>query len=110
MAGDAPAAEVAREPASGMPDRPDVPELSDFASEFLFGDQAGASQGLTSMAQAEKMPDSSSREAKLARRRARGALDVSRAAKIVEGPAPGTVESPEVTQLPGMDRSSRPPR
>ena len=94
-----------------MPDRPDVPELSDFASEFLFGDQAGASQGLTSMAQAEKMPDARRKEAKLARRRARGALDVSRAAKIVEGPAPGTRrERRRSRSCPGMEPIGRPPR
>src|SRR5215218_539965 len=70
---EAAAPEIAREPvdAGGVPERPVVPELSDFASEFLFGDQSSAAQGLTSMAQAEKLPEPT-KEAKLARRRARG--------------------------------------
>src|SRR5918997_3216412 len=102
--GDAPAEQVAREP---MPERPAVPGMSDFASEFLFGDQTRATSGLTSMAAAEKMPEPT-KEEKLARRRARGALDVSRAAKILEGPAPGTTEDPEAIQLPGMEPPAAP--
>ena len=100
----APAESVAREPAF---DRPAVPGMSDFASEFLFGDRDNATSGLTSMAAAEKLPDN--REAKLARRKARGALDVSRAAKILEGPASGP-EGPEETALPGMDPDPAPER
>src|SRR4051794_24919614 len=87
---------------SEMPARPDVPELSDFASEFLFGDAGSASAGLTPMSQAERLPETdTAKERRLARRRARGALDVSRAAKILEGPAAGP-EGEEATSLPEL--------
>src|SRR5215212_3488995 len=45
---------------SEMPARPEVPELSDFASEFLFGDAGSASAGLTPMSQAERLPETES--------------------------------------------------
>src|SRR3954451_20290542 len=78
-------------------DRPSDPGLSDFASEFLFGDAGAAMSGLTPMAQAEKLTDSeSAKEARLAPRRARGALDVSRAAKILEGRASGPASADEI--------------
>src|SRR5215204_5181887 len=58
-------------------DRPTEPGLSDFAAQFLFGDAASASTGLTPMSQAEKMTEGqSAKAARLARRKARGALDV----------------------------------
>src|SRR5919199_6819660 len=86
FASQAPAAEIAREPAA--PERPDVPGLTDFASEYLFGDAEAASAGLVPMAEAAKLPEPS-REQRLAWRRARRAPDVSRAARILEGPAAG---------------------
>src|SRR4051812_36622496 len=93
---------VAREPAAGAPDRPHVPELSDFAQEFLFGDAGSASAGLVPMSQAEKLTETdSAKQRRLARRRARGALDVSRAAKILEGPAAGP-EGGDTTVLPEL--------
>src|SRR3954453_17903500 len=49
--------EIAREPAAGGPARPAVPELSSFASEFLFGDAGAASAGLTPMSAAERLPE-----------------------------------------------------
>src|SRR5829696_8585268 len=59
----APAAPVHEAPAAAAPglipgvDRPNDPALSDFAAEFLFGDASRATAGLTSMAQAEKLPE-----------------------------------------------------
>src|SRR5829696_1703460 len=102
----APAAAAAYEaPPAFVPgvDRPNDPTLSDFASEFLFGDAGSASSGLTPMSQAEKMSEGdAAKEARLARRRARGALDVSRAAKILEGPGSGAPASAEETLLPDL--------
>src|SRR5688500_11843803 len=82
-------------PAGPVPgyDSPADPGLSDFAREFMFGDAGRAAAGLTPMSAAEKLADpGSAKEAKLARRRARGALDVSRAAKILEGASHGVPE------------------
>src|SRR5215213_4301750 len=88
---------AAAAPVPGV-DRPIDPSLSDFASEFLFGDAGSATSALTPMSQAEKLSESdTAKEARLARRRARGALDVSRAAKILEGPASGAPASAEET-------------
>src|SRR5829696_2876509 len=84
-------------------DRPTEPGLSDFAAQFLFGDAASASTGLTPMAQAEKMTEGqSAKAARLARRKARGALDVSRAAKILEGPSSGAPATADETVLPDV--------
>src|SRR5688572_6276381 len=83
-------------------DRPNDPGLSDFAAEFLFGNASSATAGLTSMGQAAQMPEAASaKERRLARRKARGALDVSRAAKIIEGPADGPATADE-TVLPDV--------
>src|SRR5829696_2232413 len=102
----APAAAAAYEaPPAFVPgvDRPNDPTLSDFAAEFLFGDAGSATSGLTPMSQAEKMSETeTAKEARLARRRARGALDVSRAAKILEGPSSGAPASAEETSLPDV--------
>ncbi len=73
----------------------------------MFGDSGSASAGLVPMAKAASMPEPS-KEAKLARRRARGALDVSRGARILEGPAEGrpedaaagTADAEEVARTP----------
>src|SRR5829696_5582181 len=90
-------------------DRPIDPSLSDFASEFLFGDAGSATSALTPMSQAEKMSDTgTAKEARLARRRARGALDVSRAAKILEGPSSGAPASAEETSLPDVAAAAGP--
>src|SRR5687767_11561045 len=106
------AAGRATPPAAAVPPgfaAPDDPTLTDFAKQFLFGDADSASAGLTSMAQAERMSDSdSAKEARLARRRARGALDVSRAAKILEGPASGTPASGEEISLPDVPAPAGP--
>src|SRR4051812_9596365 len=76
-----------------QPERPSVPGLSEWGSDFLFGDAGASTAGLVPMSEAEKLPDPP-REQRLARRRARGALDVSRGARIVEGPAE---RAPEAT-------------
>src|SRR5215218_7625147 len=88
---------------------PEDPGLTEFAKEFLFGDAGAAASDLTSMAQAEKMNDpASAKEARLARRRARGALDVSRAAKILEGPSSGAPVGEEETALPDVPAPAGP--
>src|SRR3954462_6217523 len=71
--------------------RPDwVPtSMSDFAAQWMFGDQQAASSDLVSMAQAEKMPEPT-KEERVARFIARGGLERSRGARIVEGAASGT--------------------
>src|SRR5215208_1196421 len=93
---------AAAAPVPGV-DRPNDPSLSDFAAEFLFGDARTATSGLTPMGQADKLSESdTAKDARLARRRARGALDVSRAAKILEGPSSGAPASAEETVLPDM--------
>src|SRR5215208_1464492 len=82
--------------------------MSDFAKEFLFGDASAATSGLTPMSAASTMPEgTSAKEARLARRRARGALDVSRAAKILEGAADGALTGHE-TELPPVPSPAGP--
>src|SRR5829696_1156709 len=57
-------------PAAPVPgfDSPNDPALSDFAREFMFGDAAQATAGLTPMSAASKMRDTdSAKEARLAR-------------------------------------------
>src|SRR4051812_47502633 len=70
------------------------PDMSDFAAQWMFGSQQSAGNDLVSMAQAEKMPEPS-KEQKLARFRARGGLERSRGARIVEGAGTGAPVSAE---------------
>ena len=91
----APAESVAREPAF---DRPAVPGMSDFASEFLFGDRDNATSGLTSMAAAEKLPDNEGGEA----RPPQGARSARRLARGEDPRGPGVG-----TRGPGGDRAAR---
>src|SRR3954452_23291171 len=70
------------------------PDMSDFAAQWMFGNQQSAGNDLVSMAQAEKMPEPS-KEQKLARFRARGGLERSRGARIVEGAGTGAPVSAE---------------
>src|SRR4051812_26095879 len=70
------------------------PDMSDFAAQWMFGDQQSAGNDLLSMAQAEKMPEPS-KEQKLARFIARGGLERSRGARIVEGAGTGAPVSAE---------------
>ena len=92
----APAAPSAAAPPDAGSARPEwvPPEMSDFAAQWMFGDQQSASSDLVSMAQAEKLPEPS-REQKLARFLARGGLERSRGARIVEGAGTGTPISSE---------------
>src|SRR5215210_4318345 len=90
-------------------DSPADPSLSDFAREFLFGDAVQASAGLTSMSAASQMrAPESAKEARLARRKARGALDVSRAAKILEGASAGVPERDDDLALPDQPAPAGP--
>src|SRR3954452_1389394 len=63
--------------------------MSPFAAQRLFGDQGAAGNDLIPMAVAEKLPEES-KEQRLARFIARGGLERSRGARIVEGAASGT--------------------
>src|SRR3954454_3575463 len=95
-----PAATVARSavpaPAPAESARPSFapPEMSDFAAQWLFGDPASASQDLVSMQVAEKLPEPT-REQRLARFLARGGLERSRGARIVEGAGTGPIPADE---------------
>src|SRR3954451_16470846 len=90
-----PAAPQAAAPDAGF-ERPEwpPPDMSDFAAQWMFGDQQSAGADLLSMAQAEKLPEPS-REQKLARFIARGGLERSRGARIVEGAGTGAPVSAE---------------
>src|SRR3954452_6196141 len=92
------------------PSRPGPVELprgmSEFAAEWLFGDQATASASLMSMAEAEKLPEPT-KEERVARFIARGGLERSRGARIVEGSGTGPI-SPE--QLGMADAPESPKR
>src|SRR3954452_7005550 len=91
----APAAPQATAPDAGF-ERPEwaPPDMSDFAAQWMFGDQQSAGADLVSMAQAEKLPEPS-KEQKLARFIARGGLERSRGARIVEGAGTGAPVSAE---------------
>ena len=73
--------------------------MSDFAAQWLFGDQQSASADLIGMAQAAKMPEPIA-DQKLARFRARGGLERSRGARIVEGAGNGGPISSSELGLP----------
>ena len=73
--------------------------MSDFAAQWMFGDQQSASADLIGMAQAAKMPEPTA-EQKLARFRARGGLERSRGARIVEGAGSGGPISSSELGLP----------
>src|SRR3954452_4822920 len=89
----APAAPVAGDTGFMRPDW--VPtSMRDFAAQWMFGDQQAASSDLVSMAQAEKMPEPS-KEQRVARFIARGGLERSRGARIVEGAGTGVPVSDE---------------
>src|SRR4051794_24158400 len=114
-----PAAPQAAAPDAGF-ERPEwaPPDMSDFAAQWMFGDQQSAGADLLSMAQAEKLPEPS-KEQKVARFIARGGLERSRGARIVEGAGTGTpissqelglARSPEESSAPTPKRlSTRPP-
>src|SRR3954471_22902119 len=95
----APASPPAAAPEAGF-ERPEwaPPDMSDFAAQWMFGDQQSAGSDLVSMAQAEKLPEPS-REQKLARFIARGGLERSRGARIVEGAGTGAPVSAEELAL-----------
>src|SRR3954471_5201043 len=99
----APAAPVAGDTGFMRPDW--VPtSMSDFAAQWMFGDQQAASSDLVSMAQAEKMPEPS-KEQRVARFIARGGLERSRGARIVEGAGTGT---PITSEELGISRTEAP--
>src|SRR3954471_16021515 len=86
-AGGGPAAPA---PASNVPSPRELPRgMSDFAAQWLFGDQNDAQSSLMSMAEAERLPEPT-KEERVARFIARGGLERSRGARIVEGAASGT--------------------
>src|SRR3954447_25670376 len=105
-----PAAEFAAPPVAADPasERPSwaPPEMSAFAASFMFGNQSPADQ-LVSMAQAEKMPEPT-KEQKLARFRARGGLERSRGARIVEGAGRGVRISSEELGLSRWEAPAEP--
>src|SRR5262249_38400879 len=79
-------------PARSGPD--ELPRgMSDFAANWLFGNQS--TEGLTSMAEAEKMPEPT-KEERVARFIARGGLERSRGARIVEGSGTGPISAEEL--------------
>src|SRR3954468_18085574 len=89
---DAPAAAPASPaPRSGPRDLPRG--MSEFAAQWLFGDQGDAQNSLMSMVEAEKLREPT-KEERVARFIARGGLERSRGARIVEGAASGTPLSP----------------
>src|SRR3954471_4693767 len=86
-AGGGPAAPA---PASNVPSPRELPRgMSDFAAQWLFGDQNDAQSSLMSMAEAKRLPEPT-KEERVARFIARGGLERSRGARIVEGAASGT--------------------
>src|SRR4051794_39929038 len=85
------------------------PDMSDFAAQWMFGNQQSAGNDLVSMAQAEKMPEPS-KEQKLARFRARGGLERSRGARIVEGAGTGAPVSAEELGIARTPADEEPPR
>ena len=66
--------------------------MTDFAAQWMFGDKQSAGAELMSMAQAEKLPEPT-KEQKIARFLARGGLERSRGARIVEGAGTGPISS-----------------
>src|SRR4051812_22163243 len=70
--------------------------LSPFAAQWLFGDQASATDDLVPMSVAEKMAEPT-KEQRLARFLARGGLERSRGARIVEGAGTGPIPSDDVS-------------
>src|SRR3954452_21111372 len=106
----APAAPQATAPDAGF-ERPEwaPPDMSDFAAQWMFGDQQSAGADLVSMAQAEKLPEPS-KEQKLARFIARGGLERSRGARIVEGAGTGAPVSAEELGIARTPADEEPPR
>src|SRR4051794_23422679 len=92
-------ASVARspEPAAAESSRPSwAPSwMSDFAAQWMFGDQSAASEGLMTMDAAAKMPEPT-KEQRIARFIARGGLERSRGARIVEGAGSGPIPASEL--------------
>src|SRR3954454_25151392 len=80
--------------ATGSPAPRSVPRdlprgMSESAAQWLFGDQGDAQNSLMSMVEAEKLREPT-KEERVARFIARGGLERSRGARIVEGAASGT--------------------
>src|SRR3954451_18302650 len=79
------------------------PEMTNFAAQWLFGDQDEAREGLVPMHVAETMPEPG-REQRLARFLARGGLERSRGAEMLEGPAeepaPGPAGPKRLSRMP----------
>src|SRR4051794_6916100 len=91
----APSGPAAPAPAAPGPAPRELPRgMSDFAAQWLFGDQSEAQDSLMSMAEAEKLREPT-KEERVARFIARGGLERSRGARIVEGAASGTPLSPD---------------
>jgi hypothetical protein len=87
-------------------------EMSDFAAQWMFGDEAEARASLISMQAAEKLPEPT-REQRIARFLARGGLERSRGAEILEGPAPRRDDSADErppTSAPSSMTPERPAR
>src|SRR5262249_36609784 len=88
--------------------------LSPFAAQWLFGDQSSATDDLVPMSVAEKMAEPT-KEQRLARFLARGGLERSRGARIVEGAGTGPISPDELTapehpEAPSLKRlSTKPP-
>ena len=85
--------------------------MSDFAAQWMFGDQQAASADLMSMSEAAKLPETATKEQKIARFLARGGLERSRGARIVEGAGTGTpIPSEELgVPDPGPKKLARAP-
>src|SRR4051794_31120267 len=71
------------------------PEMSDFAAPWLFGDSTSPTDDPLAMQVAERMPEPT-REQRLARFLARGGLERSRGARIVEGAGTGPIPADEL--------------
>src|SRR6185436_11850514 len=115
-----PAPSVARAPASAArtPAAPAAPHagpsnlprgMSDFAAQWLFGDQGDAQASLMSMAEAEKLGEPT-KEERVARFIARGGLERSRGARIVEGAGSGTPLSADELGVPEDTQVSSAPK
>ena len=107
----APEPEPAAAPAGGEEKQWNIPGMSEFAAEWMFGDQEKALKMGVPFAPVARMGDEEWKERQREYRKARGATEFGRGAAIVEGGGSGPVPKAKLQREPGtgVHRLSRKP-